>query len=65
MKNFTCISGDDCCEQGIRELGIQLSIEFCQRVLNGLRMPHEWTLSVVVQVVKGMVTSGTTVETEV
>ena len=33
--------------------------EICQRVLDGLGMPAEWALCIVVSIFKGKVTSGT------
>ena len=40
-------------------VGIQVMAEICQKVLDGFGMPAEWALSIVVQIFKGRVTSGT------
>ena len=40
-------------------VGIHVMADICQRVLDGFEMPAEWALSIVVQIFKGRVTSGT------
>ena len=36
-----------------REVGIELMVVLCQRVLDGLGVPAEWVLSTVVPIFKG------------
>ena len=40
-------------------VGNQVMAEICQQVLGGFGMTAEWALSIVVQIFKGRVTSGT------
>ena len=37
-----------------KELGIQLMVEICQRIYDGLGMPAEWNLTIVIQIFKGI-----------